>query len=67
MVLSSYFSIFESFTSGNSRNFSILPKDIRVSTNTSKVLGKFLKRPLKLVKIPKLVKTSSILNSSFKY
>ena len=67
MVVSSYFTILESFTSGNSRNLSILSNDIKVSTNTSKVFGKFLKRPLKLVKMPKLVKTSSILNSSFKY
>ena len=67
MVLSSYLVMVVSSTSGNAKNFSIRPRDIKVSTMTSKVVGKLLIKPWKEVNIPKEVKMSSILNSSFKY
>ena len=65
--MSSSFSILLSSTSGKSKNFSIRSNDNNVSTKIFKVLGKFINKLLKLVKIPKLEKISSILNSSFKY
>ena len=46
---------------------SILFKEIKVSTKISNVVGNTFNKPLKEIKIPKLVKIFSILKSLFKY